>query len=154
MKLNKLPENTDKKGIDSKLFIEINDIIGFLKKLMEEKESLDKFEKITIQWQTNNKLYVVPAWTEIKLLKDWKQTVFETNEDTIIGESTFLAYLDNQSIPANATVEIKWKYYEIPFDKLKEALSEEQNTEFKENLIRFLKELEEKRKGKTEPVVR
>ena len=80
---------------------EVDNIIADLKSVMEEKEAIKEYKELTKQWAENDTLYIIPAWTKFKLIKDWKETEIEVSKDSINWESTFLAYLEGKKIPAN-----------------------------------------------------
>jgi len=130
---------------------EVDNIIADLKSVMEEKEAIKEYKELTKQWAENDTLYIIPAWTKFKLIKDWKETEIEVSKDSINWESTFLAYLEGKKIPANASTQVLWKYFEISFDKLKNELQKNGKIKL---IKRFFQELENKRKWKTEIVER
>lgn len=117
---------------------------------MEEKESLS-LKKIITQWEENNKFYILEAWSSFKLIKDWVETEIPLSKDSVMWESTLLQYLDGEKTSANASIEVKWKYYVVPFSKLKDKFKKLSN-EDKNIITTFLEELENKRKWKTKPV--
>jgi len=119
---------------------------------MEQKETSD-FEKIISQWETNDTFYIFPAKTTFKLLKDGNETEITLNEPTIIWETTLLQYLNWQKTSASASIEVKWKYYQISFEDFRKQFEKLSSQEQKIIKIYF-KELENKRKGKTEVVVK
>lgn len=117
---------------------------------MKEKVS-ENFERKIEQGWKNVALYIFAKWSEFKLVKDWKETVISLSDDSVIGETTLLQYLDLKETKATASVEIKWKYYEISFKEFKNKFDNLPDKD-KEALISFLKELENKRKWKTKVV--
>ena len=123
-------------------------ILGF--EWTEKKEVL-KETILTTQWEFNNKFYIVEPGTRLILEKDGKISEIVLDKLWVIGESTLLAYLNWEKIPANATVKIMGKYYEIGFDKLKENF-EKLSDKKKEAILAYLKWLKEARKGRTKPV--
>ena len=126
------------------------ELIRNLMSWMEKKE-VPTFEILTIQWESNDKLYIIEKGS-FKLIKDGKETEIEINEPTIIWESTFLKFLEgNSNFPANATVEVKWTYYEISFKKLKEELDKSTD---KAQILEMFRRLENNRKWKTKPVLK
>jgi len=123
-------------------------ILGF--DWIEKKEVLTE-TILTTQWEFNNKFYIVEPGTKLILEKNGKNNEIILDKLGVIGESTLMAYLNWEKNPANATVRIVGKYYEIGFDKFKENFK---NLSKKENeiILAYLKGLEKARKGKTRPV--
>ena len=117
---------------------------------IEEKEALTE-TILTTQWELNNMFYIVEPGTKLILEKDGNKSEIVLDKLWVIGESTLLAYLNWEKIPANATVKIIGKYYEIDFDKFKENF-ENLSGKKKEIVLTYLKGLEEARKSKTKPV--
>ena len=117
---------------------------------MEEKES-PKLTRLINQWQENDTFYILDKWSEFKLIKDGIETMIKLDKSSIIGESTLLQYLNGQKTSATASVEVKGKYYQISFENFKKKFEKLDKNEQKA-IIKLLKELEEKRKGKTKPV--
>ena len=127
-------------------------MLDFIKKLgFEQKETIN-FKRITEQWKDNYILYIVEQWSDLKLIKDWKESIIKLPVESVIWESTFLQYFHWEKITsANASVEIKWKYLKVSFKnfitKFDKLSKEEQK-----KVISYFKELENQRKWKTKQV--
>ena len=117
---------------------------------MEEKES-HQLTRIINQWQKNDTFYILDKWSEFKLIKDGIETMIKLDKPSIMGETTLLQYLNGQKTSATASVEVKGKYYQISFKNFTKKFEKLDKNEQKA-IIELLKELEEKRKGKTKPV--
>jgi len=127
-------------------------ILDFIKELGFEQKETSNFERITEQWKDNYILYIVEQWSNLKLIKDWKESIIELPVESVIWESTFLQYFNWEKITsANASVEIKWKYLQVSFKnfitKFDKLSKEEQK-----KVISYFKELENQRKWKTKQV--
>ena len=117
---------------------------------IEEKEALTE-TILTTQWEFNDKFYIVGPGTKLILKKDGNKSEIVLDKLWVIGESTLLAYLNWEKIPANATVKIIGRYYVIGFNRFKENF-EKLSEKGKEIVLTYLKGLEKARKGKTKPV--
>jgi len=86
------------------------------------------------------------------LIKDGKETEISLDKNTIIWETTLLQYLNLKKTSATASIDVKWKYYQISFQKFKgkfQTLSKEEQNK----IVNKLKELESKRIWKTKPIL-
>jgi len=117
---------------------------------MEEKET-QNFTRLINQWDENDTFYILDKWSEFKLIKNWQETTIKLNKPSIIWETTLLQYLNWQKTSATASVEVKWRYYQISFEKFKKTFEKLDKNE-QQSIIKLLKELEEKRKWKTKPI--
>ena len=129
-----------------------NQIVDILSNLpwIEEKET-PMYLVLTEQWEVNDKLFIALDNTKLKLIKDWVESEITLDKRSIIWESTFLKFLENEEQLANAFILIKWKYLQISFSKLKQEL-DKLDDEVRNQIIYYFKELENKRKWKTEQV--
>ncbi len=139
--------NTELSNILQKDILE--DII---KKIRFEQKESAAFKQITKQWESNDVLYIAEKWSKLKLTKNWKESIIELPNDSIIWESTFLQYYRWKEITnANASVEIQWKYLQISFKNFQRELKTK--SEKKERLvISYFEDLENNRKWKTKQV--
>jgi len=93
-------------------------------RLFSKTEAIIAQRKLVVEeWKTNNKLFFIKAGSIIKMIKQDK-VVYETlANDMIVGENTFLTYLNGVDWKANASVEIlEWVYQEIDFKKAEKQL--------------------------------
>ena len=118
---------------------------------MEEKET-QNFTRLINQWDKNDTFYILDKWSEFKLIKNWQETTIKLDKPSIMWETTLLQYLNWQKTSATASVEVKWRYYQISFEKFKETFEKLDKNE-QQSIIKLLKELEEKRKWKTKPII-
>ena len=98
-------------------------LINSLKK--EEKQVEKKV--LTKEWENNSKLYLVKKWSRISISKNGKTIYHLVASDMIVGENTFLSYLNwIQTAPANATFKIlEWTYSEIGFQEAQKEIGKQ-----------------------------
>jgi len=125
--LSAIISNFDSENEVKTIFTEL---INSLKK--EEKQVKQKV--LTKEWENNSKLYLVKKWSKIAISKNGKTIYHLVASDMIVGENTFLSYLNwVQTAPANATFKIlEWTYSEIDFQQAKKEINKK--TKFKKAL--------------------
>ena len=130
-----------------------NNLVQELIELFDMKEKYaENFEKLTTQWEKNDKFYILGANSIFKLVKNWFESIIPLDKDTIIWETTLLEFLEWKENSATATVEVKWKYYYTLFKNFKEKFKKLPKNK-QEEIIKKLKELEAKRLNKVKPVL-
>ena len=106
---------------------EVKTIFTKLINSLKKEEKQVKKEVLTKEWENNSKLYLVKKWSKIAISKNGKTIYHLVASDMIVGENTFLSYLNwIQTAPANATFKIlEWTYSEIGFQEAKKEIGKQ-----------------------------
>ena len=150
---NRLPNELDIVNFDYNNFPKWKDFPSELIEIFQmDEKNTSEYKRLINQWEENDTFYIFVESSKFKLIKDGKETEISLDKNTIIWETTLLQYLNWKKTSATASIDIKWKYYQISFEKFKKKFQtlskEEQN-----KIISKLKEIESKRIWKTKPIL-